>query len=339
MFIASSKEGLGVAYAVQQSLEYDVEGTVWSQGVFTPSTYPIEDILEELDKSDFGMFVFSPDDVLIIREESKKAVRDNVVFELGMFIGRLGRKRNFILTPRGVEDLRLPTDLSGLSPLTFDPNRSDGKLIAALGPACNQARETMKRMGSVASTVEQVVADLDEKCLAVMAAFGGGHFSRPDNKQFEGHIFDQGVAKLKSLKCLRFEVSGDGKLYAYHWTELGKAVIQKYGYDKKAVPPVVPKEAEVRSVIGGAVSEEAKTLVVAMSQDPDGTLLVVETFEGFHVQANDETFGSGGDARVEALWKSALDELLGHGLIRREGEDVYTLTPKGYKAADVIRKK
>src|SRR5947209_795131 len=87
VFIASSVEGLGIAYCVQENIEYDAEPTVWPQGVFNPSSYAIDDLIEEVGSSDFGIFVFSPDDVQIIREEEKRVVRDNVVFELGLFIG------------------------------------------------------------------------------------------------------------------------------------------------------------------------------------------------------------------------------------------------------------
>jgi hypothetical protein len=149
MFIASSVEGLQIAYAIQAELEHDVESTIWSQGIFTPSAYAVDDIAEELEKSDFGAFVFSPDDAATIRGEDKKVVRDNVLFELGMFVGELGRKRNFIIQPRSVEDFRVPSDLAGLKPLTFDQNRSDGNLRAALGPAANEIRKAVQKQGAL----------------------------------------------------------------------------------------------------------------------------------------------------------------------------------------------
>ncbi|MFS1985958.1 TIR domain-containing protein [Vibrio breoganii] len=43
---------------------------------------------------DAAIFVLSPDDVVKIRGTEQTVTRDNVVFELGMFIGRLGADKN-----------------------------------------------------------------------------------------------------------------------------------------------------------------------------------------------------------------------------------------------------
>jgi hypothetical protein len=149
VFIASSLEGISLAYAAQSNLQHDAECTVWDQGVFTPSDYPIDDIVAELSRSDFGIFVFSPDDVVSIRDEEKKAVRDNVIFELGLFMGYLSRERTFILQPHGIQDLRIPTDLTGIKPAAFETGRQDRNDRAALGPACDEVRKVIKKLGSL----------------------------------------------------------------------------------------------------------------------------------------------------------------------------------------------
>jgi predicted nucleotide-binding protein len=92
-FIGSSSESLGVAYAVQQNLADDVEAVVWNQGVFELSLSTIESLTKSLANTDFGIFVFSPDDIARIRGTDAHTVRDNVSFEFGLFVGRLGRER------------------------------------------------------------------------------------------------------------------------------------------------------------------------------------------------------------------------------------------------------
>ena len=94
-----------------QRLNTDAEVTVWLQGVFHLSSYPIESLIEALTGSDFGVFVFSPDDVVLMRKKEQQAVRDNVIFELGLFVGRLGRERNFIvMAPGDGQNLQHPID-------------------------------------------------------------------------------------------------------------------------------------------------------------------------------------------------------------------------------------
>lgn len=148
VFIASSAESLELAHALQENLERVAEVTVWTQGVFELSRFAIESLVDALETSDFGVFVFAPDDVSIIRGDERSVVRDNVIFELGLFVGRLGRERNFIVIPRGHEsDFHLPSDLLGLTPAMYDPNRQDGNLVAALGPASTKILRSVSSNG------------------------------------------------------------------------------------------------------------------------------------------------------------------------------------------------
>src|SRR3569832_408998 len=59
-------------------------------------------------------------------------------------MGALGPERCFYLVQRDGPELHLPSDLAGIQPLTFRAGRSDGNLVAALGPACNRVRNTIR---------------------------------------------------------------------------------------------------------------------------------------------------------------------------------------------------
>lgn len=142
VFIGSSTEGLAVAYAIQSNLDRDAEVTVWTQDVFHPSKFVMESLTDQLDKADVGIFVFSPDDVVKMRGVEHMTVRDNVIFEYGLYIGRLGRGRSFIVAPAG-EPLHLPSDLLGMNYLTYQSNRTDKNLDAALAPASNKIRRIL----------------------------------------------------------------------------------------------------------------------------------------------------------------------------------------------------
>lgn len=146
VFIGSSVEGLNIAYAVQQNLLHDAEVTVWDQGVFELSRTTLESLNKVLSDSDFGVFVFSPDDLSRIRNTTSPTVRDNVLFEFGLFIGRLSRERVYFLLPMNGE-LHLPTDLLGITPGRYETGRTDGSMQAATGPVSHQIRTQIRTLG------------------------------------------------------------------------------------------------------------------------------------------------------------------------------------------------
>jgi hypothetical protein len=146
VFVASSVEGLDIAYPMQVNLQHDADITVWSQGVFSLSVTPLDSITEALNSSDFGIFVFSPDDETMMRGSVSDTVRDNVLFELGLFIGKLGKRRCFIVMPDNVE-LHIPTDLVGVTPAKYSGIRDKAEIAASLGPACHEIRQAMKLQG------------------------------------------------------------------------------------------------------------------------------------------------------------------------------------------------
>jgi predicted nucleotide-binding protein with TIR-like domain len=152
VFVASSTEGLDLAYAVQRNLEHFAAPTVWSQGVFQASSVVLDQLIKSLETFKFGVFVFSLDDVIFMRGLEHSAPRDNVVFELGLFIGRLGRERNFVVVPRGQRDLKLPTDLLGLITVSYDDTRPSAEYEAALGPACRAIQLAVRSVMDVDSS-------------------------------------------------------------------------------------------------------------------------------------------------------------------------------------------
>lgn len=140
IFIGSSKEGLEVARALQQGLDHDpVDARVWTEGVFGASGTAFGSLLDEVYISDFGVFVVLPDDTVTTRGTSHPAPRDNVIFEIGLFMGQLGRERTLLVKPRQ-EDIKLPTDLLGLKVLDYSSD-SRKDLASRLGPATDEIRK------------------------------------------------------------------------------------------------------------------------------------------------------------------------------------------------------
>lgn len=112
IFIGSSTESLRVARQLKSHLKGRVRVTLWNdRGVFTAGKTLLARLIELRDQFHFAVFICAADDMAIIRETKIPIPRDNVVLELGMFLGCLPPNRVFIVREDGV---RVPPDLGGL---------------------------------------------------------------------------------------------------------------------------------------------------------------------------------------------------------------------------------
>lgn len=146
IFVASSMEGLEVARLIQSELAHDYSVEIWNQNtVFGLGSATIEALEIAVETYQYGIFVFTPDDVIVRRGTGAAVPRDNVIFEGGLFIGRLGRFRSFIVHPD--TNIQLPSDLHGVTTATYDPNSPN--LSAALGPACQRIRQAIRQVGNI----------------------------------------------------------------------------------------------------------------------------------------------------------------------------------------------
>ena len=147
VFIGSSSEGLKVAKKLQMLLRDDLEVELWNEGtVFGLGTATLEALERAVSVYDVGVFVFTPDDQVHTRGVVKPVARDNVIFELGLFTGRLTRWRAFVVHPSTIE---LPTDLSGITTASYDANK---RLSEALKPVSKGILTAITEASSKASS-------------------------------------------------------------------------------------------------------------------------------------------------------------------------------------------
>ena len=141
VFIGSSSEGKAIAEDLKGLLDDGtIDVKIWSDGVFEASDTAIESLESMVRESDFAILVLTPDDTVKSRGAHAAAPRDNVIFELGLFMGALGRKRVFALCAnpgkatlwqkliaRKAKSLKVPTDLLGVTTLRYR-RKNDGTL-------------------------------------------------------------------------------------------------------------------------------------------------------------------------------------------------------------------
>jgi predicted nucleotide-binding protein len=146
VFIMSSVEAIPVTDLIVRHFEHDkFLAIAWQHGVFKASHYPLDDLEDQLDDADFAIAVAYADDLVTARGQQWPAVRDNVIFELGLFVGRLGRRRAFLMEPREGA-AKLPSDLAGLTAIPFHFEKGKDAM-AVIAPACAALRERIMAEG------------------------------------------------------------------------------------------------------------------------------------------------------------------------------------------------
>lgn len=148
VFIGSSTESKKAALAAKKSLASVAEAVVWTQkDVFEPGKFTLESLEENAQRSDFAVMVFGPDDVIFSRGKCQTGPRDNVIFELGLFMGALERKRAFVIAPRG-KKLKIPTNILGTNFVLY-PVGGNKSLDRAINEACETLKKVIKKNGPI----------------------------------------------------------------------------------------------------------------------------------------------------------------------------------------------
>lgn len=90
------------------------------------------------------------------------------------------------------------------------------------------------------------------------------------------------------------------------------------------------------------ISRDAAVLLVYAANDASGRIIMVNSLSGLSVNAGKWNFvDSDGDAREEARWSGAVNELESYGLIEDGSykHQVFAVTSTGYKVADEVKAK
>ncbi|SPP66001.1 TIR domain-containing protein [Nitrospira lenta] len=146
VFIGSSSEALTCAEEVLRQLSrHPLIPRLWTQGVFEASKTAIESLVALANEADFAVLPLTADDVTISRGKRKPSPRDNIVFEIGLLMGALGRERVYILKPKKL-DIRVPSDLLGLTMIEYSKG-GPTPLSKRLKKPCNTIWQAVQAAG------------------------------------------------------------------------------------------------------------------------------------------------------------------------------------------------
>jgi predicted nucleotide-binding protein len=136
VFIMAPSDGNEIARAIEQDFaEQAFKVVIWKEGTFRGAKYSVESLEHMLDQSD----------VAVVVTERGESSHDSIIFELGFFMGRLGRHRTFLIEPRR-EEIELPRELAGINVIPYKD--APGKdLKEVLAPACTKLKRHILELG------------------------------------------------------------------------------------------------------------------------------------------------------------------------------------------------
>lgn len=119
LFIGSSTGGYPIATKIKNCLSAEADCTLWKEtGVWETNKSTFDNLLRMAGYFDFGVFVATADDLTMISDKIVIEPRDNVILEMALFLGAMGRYKSFLLVEDGI---KLPSDFSGIFMPRFDP--------------------------------------------------------------------------------------------------------------------------------------------------------------------------------------------------------------------------
>jgi len=104
-----------------------VEINYWDKAVFSPSGTTLDTLIDQSKKVDFAIFALTKDDLSVDKHKTDRWLpRDNVIFEIGLFMGELSKDRTYLVIDQNdFKKLKLPSDLHGFTVAVFDKKRHE----------------------------------------------------------------------------------------------------------------------------------------------------------------------------------------------------------------------
>ena len=134
LFIGSSSEGLKIAEEIKKKIEQDCDDwlqcDIWKEGdIFKVNSGTLDSLVRASRRYDYGILVATADDKTIKRRLIHKSMRDNVLFEMGLFLGSLGLDRAFLFANTKIS---VPSDFNGVTLIRYHKKRDIESKVSEL---------------------------------------------------------------------------------------------------------------------------------------------------------------------------------------------------------------
>lgn len=203
VFVGSSSEGLNIAQAIQAQLQDIAQVSIWNEGVFGLSRGTLESLVRALEDFDFAVLVITADDLIISRGKEAQAPRDNVMFELGLFMGGLGPDRTFGVC-RDDGEIRLPSDLAGVTLARYEAECAERDPNSALCAAALQIRQAILQHGCLSAARQSPEEKLADTYSGIELSFS--ELASEIEYQFARTVKDwRTVASVYIDQCQRYQ--------------------------------------------------------------------------------------------------------------------------------------
>ena len=148
---------------------------LWDESVVRPGQPVWQGLIEACRVIDVAVLLLTADDVVEQRGSRHAVPRDNLIFEAGLCMGLLGPERTLLVQQLGL-DLRLPSDLEGITRVRFPAPLGGHDARAALDTAAREIERSVARLGPRLADVpasadhRQALSDeVDRLCRAATA--------------------------------------------------------------------------------------------------------------------------------------------------------------------------
>lgn len=179
IFISSSAKGMEFVNALTEKLSKAADPIVWSANELSLSGNIIEKLNEYIEESNYGVFFIAPDELSENNDGHINIVKENILFELGLWLGKKGKDSMVIVAPDNIKNNIFPSDIKILKNKYYSVNKND-----------------LNKKGAVESTFDIINKEILDNVIFYPSSNYDANINEIKTTYFKENI---GIRRLKSF--------------------------------------------------------------------------------------------------------------------------------------------